>query len=87
MFERNYSFYHHCCSLAVTRCSEKSNLNKPKRGAQAVVRGGARPSLDLVATALRGPLWQRLCKLELFLYLCGIFQAFLHCRHLFFKHM
>ena len=32
MFERNYSFYHHCCCLAVTWCSINSNLSKTKMG-------------------------------------------------------
>ena len=43
MFERNYSFYHHCCCLAVTWCSKMSNLSEPKWGAQATVRGSTAP--------------------------------------------
>ena len=32
MFERNYSFYYHCCCGAVTWCSKNSNFSKPKWG-------------------------------------------------------
>ena len=43
MFERNYSFYHHCCCLAVTGCSKNSSLSKAKWGAQAIVGGDSAP--------------------------------------------
>ena len=36
MFERNYSFYHHCSCIAVTWCSKNSNLSKPKWGGTSI---------------------------------------------------
>ena len=42
MFKRNYSFLHHCLLFCRYVMFQKRILSKPKRGAQAVVRG-ARP--------------------------------------------
>ena len=41
MFEHNYSFYHHCYSLAVRWYSKNSNLSIPKWGHKQSL-GGAR---------------------------------------------
>ena len=43
MFERNYSFFHHC--LLSCRCVifQKQYFEKPKGGAQAAVRGAPPP--------------------------------------------
>ena len=43
MFQRNYSFYHHCCCLAVTGCSKNSNLSKAKWGGTSNRWRGLRP--------------------------------------------
>ena len=43
MFERNYSFFHHC--LLSCRCVmfQKQYFEQPKMGAQEAVRGGTAP--------------------------------------------
>ena len=43
MFERYYSFFHHCLLYCRYVVFQKRFLSKPKWGAQAVVRGGTAP--------------------------------------------
>ena len=43
MFEHYYSFFHYCMLSYRYLIFQKRILSKPKWGAQAVVRGGARP--------------------------------------------
>ena len=50
MFE-NYSFFHYCLLSCRYAMLQKSIMNEPKWGAQAVVRGDGAPGLT-VATAL-----------------------------------
>ena len=51
MFEHYYSFFHYCMLSYRYLIFQKRILSKPKWGAQAVVRGGARPPAP-AATAL-----------------------------------
>ena len=59
MFERNYSFYHHCCCPPVTWCSKNINLSKLKWGAQAVVRRWGHGS-PMASPCSDGTGWQQL---------------------------
>ena len=43
MFENYYTFFHYCRLSCRYSMLQKSILNEPKWGAQAVVRGGRRP--------------------------------------------
>ena len=51
MFENYYSFFHYCLLSCRYAMFQKSILNEPRWGAQAVVRGDGAPGLT-VATAL-----------------------------------
>ena len=51
MFENYYSFFHYCLLFCRYAILQKSILNEPKCGAQAVVKGDGAPG-PTVTTAL-----------------------------------